>query len=79
MYGQRTSASAPTTLTVLPGQQLKDIVFRLLPGAAISGRIVDEDSEPVSGVSIQALRWGYVNGKRQLMPAGGFAQSDYHG
>ncbi len=79
MYGQRSPTGPPTTLTLLAGQRMKDIVFRLLAGGAVSGRVVDEDSEPVSGVRIQALRWGYRNGKRELISGGGFAQSDDRG
>ena len=79
MYGQRGPGNAGTALNLLEGQTLKDINFRLVPGGAISGRVVDEDSEPISGVRLQALRWGYSNGRRQLVPAGGFAQTDDRG
>ena len=73
VYGQRVPMGPGTAITLVEGQTLKDVVFRLLAGAVISGRVVDEDSEPVSGVRIQALRWGYRSGKRELLP-GGYAR-----
>lgn len=74
-YGQRSPNRPGTILTLSPGQQLKGIVFRMIPGAAISGRVSDEDGEPLAGVNLQALRSGYMNGQRQLVPTA-FARSD---
>ena len=38
--------------TIQPGQALNDLLFRMLPGGVISGRITDEDGDPMSGVRI---------------------------
>jgi len=35
---------------------VEDLLFRMLPTATITGRIIDEDGDPVSGVRIFALR-----------------------
>jgi hypothetical protein len=70
VYGQRGSERSGTTLTLGPGQTLSDIVFRLVPAAVISGRVFDEDAEPVAGAIVQAMRYRYREGKRELMPAG---------
>jgi protocatechuate 3,4-dioxygenase beta subunit len=77
-YGARTPTSPGTTLAMDPGQHLKDINVRLTPGAAISGRIVDEDNDPVAGVQVRTARWGFFQGKRQLV-TGGFASTDDRG
>ncbi len=77
-YGQRVPNGPGTTLTLAPGQHLKDINVRLVPGAAINGRIVDEDNDPVAGAQVRTLRWGFLQGKRQLLP-GGFATTDDRG
>ena len=37
-------------LTIESGQALQDLLFRMLPGAVISGRITDEDGDPMSGI-----------------------------
>jgi protocatechuate 3,4-dioxygenase beta subunit len=42
--------------------------IRLSPHAAISGRIIDEDGDPVQGVLVHANRYAFSMGRRQLMP-----------
>ncbi len=59
-----------TILSLVPGQHVKDVLFRLVPAAVITGRVVDEDNEPLLGATVQALRYGYVRGQRQLVPEG---------
>lgn len=58
------------TLTLLAGQLLSNITLRMVPAAVITGRVVDEDGEPLAGVQIEILRPHYERGKRQLMPSG---------
>lgn len=77
-YGQRVAGGPGTTVALVSGQALKDILVRLYPGASVNGRIVDEDNEPISGVRVQAMRMGYMRGKRQLV-AGGFGATDDRG
>lgn len=74
-YGQRDSDSSGTILALSPGQHARDVSFRLIRAAAISGRIYDEDSEPIQNADVQALRYRYVNGQRQLA-GGGFARTN---
>lgn len=79
-YGDRTPGpyvgGGGTVLNLRVGQEMKDILFRLVPAGAITGRVVDEDGEPLMEVQIQALRWNYVRGRRQLTPAGGAHTND---
>jgi protocatechuate 3,4-dioxygenase beta subunit len=56
-----------TTLTLANGQKMKDLVFKLTPQGVISGRILDEDGEPMSNVTVQCMVFGYQRGKKQLM------------
>ncbi len=51
-----------------PGQQMKDLVIKLTPQGMIYGRVIDEDGEPLPNLAVQALRWVFLNGKRQLQP-----------
>jgi protocatechuate 3,4-dioxygenase beta subunit len=41
-----------TVFTVQAGQSVDDLLFRMLPTAIISGRITDEDGDPMSGVRV---------------------------
>jgi hypothetical protein len=40
------------SLTLEPGQELKDLVFRLQPTAVITGKILDNDGDPVPGAYV---------------------------
>ena len=59
-----------TSLTLNPGQHTGDIVFRLVPHGVITGRVLDEDGEPVQYVQVNVLRYRFFRGKRQLVPSG---------
>lgn len=65
-YGQRKPGDPGATLTLRPGQEMKDLVFRLIPSGVIAGRILDEDGEPLPEVNVSALREVYSEGKRNL-------------
>jgi hypothetical protein len=67
-YGSRGPNHGGQTLTLAPGQHLRDIVTRLTPQGVIAGRVIDEDGDPVSEVNIQALRYSYISGGPQLSP-----------
>jgi len=69
-YGQRRPLQAGTPLQLGDGQQLKGVEFHLPRGGVISGRIVDEDGEPVAGATVRILRYQYLQGDRRLTPAG---------
>lgn len=78
MYGQKSAGEQGTTISLNAGQNLGDIVFRLIQGGVITGRVVDEDSEGLARAQVQALQFRYMQGRRRLVPVGG-ANSDDRG
>ncbi|MGE5327339.1 MAG: carboxypeptidase regulatory-like domain-containing protein [Deltaproteobacteria bacterium] len=74
-YGQRGQESSGTTLSLAPGQAVHEISIRLTRAAVISGHVYDEDGDPVVGAQVSAMRYGYLEGKKQLMPRG-FGQTN---
>ncbi len=74
-YGARGAGRQGTVLTLDPGQRIADIDLRLTPHSIVTGTVVDEDAEPLAGVSVQMLKQSYRNGRKQLAPAG-FAQTN---
>jgi protocatechuate 3,4-dioxygenase beta subunit len=53
-------------VALVPGQHIENAVVTLMPGGTISGRITDEAGTSVSGASLQALKYSYRDGKREL-------------
>jgi protocatechuate 3,4-dioxygenase beta subunit len=75
-YGQRTVTGPGATLTLKGGQEMKDLLFRLIPSATIAGRVEDEDGEPITWAHVTALRSSYSNGKRTFTSAGTNSTND---
>jgi protocatechuate 3,4-dioxygenase beta subunit len=74
-YGSRAPNQAGTNLALAPGQQVSDLNVRLFPQAAISGRVVDEDGDPVEArVQIYVAQWGH--GRQRVQPRGGSMSDD---
>lgn len=67
-YGQRTPADPGSEIRLSPGQNLRDLLFRLIPWGIIAGRVLDEDGEPLPWAQVSALREVYSHGKRKLSP-----------
>jgi hypothetical protein len=65
-YGQKKPNDPGSKLTLRPGQKLLDLVFKLGRTAVITGRVFDEDGEPMQGIRVHAVRDAYTNGKIQL-------------
>src|SRR5271157_151350 len=49
---ERGLKSDVSVFTVQAGRAVEDLLFRMLPAAIISGRITDEDGDPMSGVRV---------------------------
>jgi Carboxypeptidase regulatory-like domain len=62
------------TLTVQAGHPLDDLTFRMLPTAVITGRVTDEDGDPISSVRVVVLR--KVPGKTKREPVSAEATND---
>src|SRR6185312_5854552 len=74
-YGSKAPAQAGTNLVLLPGQQLSDLNIALFPQAVITGRVVDEDGDPIQArLQVYMLRW--THGKQQLQPRRGAVSND---
>jgi hypothetical protein len=76
MYGSRNGLMGGTRLTIAAGQALKEIIFKLQPNSVISGKVVDEEGEPLKDVMVSALTSVYQRGRRQHMPVGTATTND---
>ena len=69
-FGQRRTIRQGTPVTLADGQHLANVEIKLPRGGVITGRVGDEDGEPLARAVVTVLRYQYVRGERQLMPAG---------
>ncbi len=51
--GRRTDTNV---IAIQAGQSVEDLLFRMLPTAVITGRVTDEDGDPMSGVNVAAQK-----------------------
>jgi len=69
-YGQRRAGEPGTPIDLSDGQTADKVNFVLSRGSVISGRIVDDGGEPVSGTQVAAVRYQFISGSRRLVPGG---------
>jgi carboxypeptidase family protein len=55
-YAADAKTKRDKTVKVVAGQDTKDLVFRMLAAAVISGKIVDLEGDPVPNVDVMAIR-----------------------
>lgn len=67
---------AGSTFTLAPGQELTGVVVKLVPQGVISGKVTDEDGDPVAQCAVAVLSQRYFRGKRQYQPVGGTQVND---
>jgi hypothetical protein len=76
-YGQRRPYEQGKPLQVANGQVVENVDFTLPRMSLITGRLLDEANEPISGVRVMAMRSAFFEGQRRLVPAfGPFAVTD---
>lgn len=67
-FGARPNSRVGAAIRLAVGQDLSGIDLRLLPQAVITGRILDEEDEPLVRAQVQLLVRRYINGRWQLAP-----------
>jgi hypothetical protein len=69
-YGQQSDSFTGAVLSLGAGQKMNDLIFRLQKTAVISGRVLDEDGEPLVRATIEVLRRRKIGGQTKLEPVG---------
>ena len=75
-YGQTLPDGLGRPLALSDNQTADNVDVRLIHGAVITGRIVDEFGEPVPNAAVTALRRQYQQGQTRLVPSGERAQAN---
>jgi len=69
-YGQTRPTTPAQTVTLVDKQNADGVDLIVLRGGAIAGRVLDDFGDPVSGVTVMALRQQFQQGQPRLMPFG---------
>jgi hypothetical protein len=75
-YGAKSVGQRGSTITLRPAQQLTNINLALTPQAVISGKVVDQDGDPVEGVQVQLVGEMWQRGKLRHMMQNGANTND---
>lgn len=65
-YGQHKPSDPGAIVNLHPGQSMSDLLFKMGRAGVISGRIFDEDGEPMANVMVNALKYSYREARREL-------------
>jgi len=63
-------------VTLASGEEKRDIVIRLTPLGVITGRILDEDGDPIRQIQVQTMVYRYTAAGRQLVQRGSATSND---
>jgi hypothetical protein len=55
-------------LHLTAGRELGEVEFRMVPHGAVSGKVVDEDGDPIGDATVTASKFSYATGRRKLQP-----------
>src|SRR5215469_8576740 len=65
-------------LDLAPGHAARELILTAVPLAALSGKVVDSEGEPVPGAQVTAIRASWVRGKRTWLSTG-WVEADERG
>ena len=68
--------SVGRVLTLVAGQELKDVAIRLQAAAIVEGRVSDEDGDPMAGAQVAVMRQTFVSGRKRWEQAGADRTND---
>jgi hypothetical protein len=64
--GGRASTGEDSSMAIVEGQRVEKLVFELVRGGVITGRVLSEDGDPLPRLQVRALRVHYTLGERRL-------------
>src|SRR6266852_4852754 len=76
LYGARGTDRPGAMLSVDSGQHVTNLVLPMSPQAVITGRVLDEDGDPVPYIEVRLLGPRFDHGKRRLEPLDGGQTDD---
>ncbi len=75
-YGAKKQGESGATLLARAGRPISGLTLTLIPGAVISGKVTDDDGDPVSRAQIQVIVQTWDNGKVRYAGRSGSTSDD---
>lgn len=69
----------PGTIALAAGEKSSGFILRLVPTSAVSGRITDEDGNPLAGMEVLLWQITYRSGKKEFRAEPQWARTDDRG
>lgn len=69
-FGQRRPLGPGAPIEIANGQLVTRIDAAMQRAGVVTGRILDEFGDPVTGVQVMPMRYAYINGERRMQPSG---------
>ena len=63
-------------VTLQPGDDKTGVAIAITPSAAVSGKVLDEDGDPVSGCQVEAMRYQWQGDRKTLAAEGNVSTND---
>lgn len=74
-FGARGLTKPGSTITLDKGMQLKNLALKISPQGIVSGKVIDDEGDPVIGAFVQILKPLFLDGRQQLAQSG-YAQTN---
>ncbi|MFM2125692.1 MAG: hypothetical protein RL328_2143, partial [Acidobacteriota bacterium] len=65
-YGEDRAGGQARAFEVTTGKTTTSIQIKLIPHSVVTGRVYDQDGDPVQGAQVSVMRYAYPRGQRQL-------------
>jgi protocatechuate 3,4-dioxygenase beta subunit len=75
-WGQRQPNESGKPLEIRNGETVERVDFTLPRGGVMTGRIVDELGDPMSGIQVTVMRSQVINGRRRMQQTGHLASTN---
>ncbi len=79
IYGANGTRETGKTIELAEGETLQDLKLRFIHSAAIAGRVVDSDGDPIAGAQVLLQRFSRNFGQKVLVNAGPVSTTDDRG
>ncbi len=76
VYGTDQASGDPKDIEITSSKTVSGIVFKLTPHSVITGRVFDQDGDPLESAQVEVSHFAYPQGERELRPVARASTND---